>query len=270
MTILALDTAVSSELKHGKMFSESNGPLAPQSSSQTWSLPHRVNLRKRPCSTKKMNLQSVNSAFLSGLFADVANVVEESSYPEQESSFHSPKKSRISKTKSMSRCGQSYMVLTAMGDEACGVRILDSPLMENTLSLGHDLLFNREDSLQFQLDCVSSSTDVTSAMSIAFPQLPASVSNSSCGTTLTRVISDLQSSFTEKSAEKDSYGWFVEMEDDVSTNEIPLAVSDPYASKSSQDLAFSAHTAPKAENYDAELEWATAADTVDDVLGDFF
>jgi hypothetical protein len=39
---------------------------------------------------------------------------------------------------------------------------------------------------------------------------------------------------------------------------------------STDDLAFKAPTAPKATNYDAELEWAKAADTVDDVLGDFF
>jgi hypothetical protein len=48
------------------------------------------------------------------------------------------------------------------------------------------------------------------------------------------------------------------------------AITAAYESRSTTDLAFQAPTAPKAENYDAELEWATAADTVDDVLGEFF
>ena len=39
---------------------------------------------------------------------------------------------------------------------------------------------------------------------------------------------------------------------------------------SSNDLAFLAPTAPLACNHDEEVEWAKAADTVDDVLGDFF
>ena len=97
------------------------------------------------------------------------------------------------------------------------------------------------------------------------------MSNSSCGNfTLTRVLSDLQSSYTEKTYHSETYGWFVEMEDD--SDEAVAAAGagiDPYTA-SKHDLAFTAPTAPKAENYDAELQWATAADTVDDVLGDFF
>ena len=44
----------------------------------------------------------------------------------------------------------------------------------------------------------------------------------------------------------------------------------PTAASSSTTLAFSAATAPNAVSHDAEVEWAKAADTVDDVLGDFF
>ena len=43
----------------------------------------------------------------------------------------------------------------------------------------------------------------------------------------------------------------------------------PYA-VSSENLAFQAPTAPKGPAQEAEVEWAQAADTVDDVLGDFF
>ncbi len=46
---------------------------------------------------------------------------------------------------------------------------------------------------------------------------------------------------------------------------------DPYKTTSNTtSFAFIAPTAPKGVNHDAEVEWAKAADTVDDVLGDFF
>ena len=67
---------------------------------------------------------------------------------------------------------------------------------------------------------------------------------------------------------KDSYGWFVEMEDEP--QEEPSIVDAYGHSSSATSLAFLAPTAPLADNHDAEVEWAKAADTVDDVLGDFF
>lgn len=82
---------------------------------------------------------------------------------------------------------------------------------------------------------------------------------------MSRVTSDLeQVTQEEDGSAKESYGWFVEMDD----ADFTVASADPYAP--AKDLAFSAHTAPKADNHDAEVEWAKAADTVDDVLGDFF
>lgn len=56
-----------------------------------------------------------------------------------------------------------------------------------------------------------------------------------------------------------SYGWFVELDKDCNT--------DPGRPK---DLAFSAITAPEKTTLEEEAEWALAADTVDDVLGDLF
>ena len=101
---------------------------------------------------------------------------------------------------------------------------------------------------------------------LAFPHLPATVSATSCST-LTRSASDLQSSVTEKH-EKDSYGWFVEMEDE---SETASGVTSAYpVSDFFGDLAFVAPTASKQTAHVDEVEWAKAADTVDDVLGDFF
>jgi hypothetical protein len=166
-------------------------------------------------------------------------------------------------------------------NDACEDPITESLANSNTAGIfdaSDHLDFCRDNSLHIQLGCVTSpsSTDISSASTVVFPYLPATVSNSSCTNsytspikTLTHVISDLQSSVTEKISlpTNETYGWFVEMEEESTSPSIPSA-ADVYTAP--KDLAFSAHVAPKADNYDAELEWATAADTVDDVLGCFF
>lgn len=78
---------------------------------------------------------------------------------------------------------------------------------------------------------------------------------------------------------EESFGWYVDTDDDDAYPHYQSSLSDDshrYGThnssiKGSTDhLAFSAPTAPKASNHDAEVEWAKAADTVDDVLGDLF
>ena len=306
MTILSLDSSAMSSKLENKM--STNDFAASQAVSQLWSIP-RINLRKRPCATKMTNLESVNSAFLSGLFADVAKASENTS---EELFSHQPKKVRIGKSKSIVRCERSFAILMkALNDASEDDPTVESCANSNTAIFGDSTnitsTIHRDDSLQYQLDCVtasspstatSKSADISSATGVAFPYLPATVSNSSYGntmnnhtsniyhpasspiTTLTHVISDLQTSITEKTSQtlaNDTYGWFVEMEDEstnamnsiiTSTSTSCLPLIDSYFAP--KDLAFTAHVAPKAENYDAELEWATAADTVDDVLGCFF
>lgn len=207
----------------------------------------RFNLRKRNASQDREPsvLPSVNSAFLSGLFADVAQVQMDKSEPPVSRPV---KKSRVTMTRSISRNARSYKNL---GD------VLKSPTGVEHFFNGPKATLSKEDSLHFQLSCVS---DSFNAGKLAFPQLPASVSNSSCNT-LTRNLSDLQSSLSE-AQDKETYGWFVDVDGES------RETADPYANSSS--LAFVAHTAPNATNQDDEVEWAKAADTVDDVLGDFF
>jgi hypothetical protein len=85
-------------------------------------------LRKRSHENDQVNISSYNSAFLSGLFADVARVAhsddeedrEPTSSTSTETTDHpvseesrldlgvSVKRSRLSLTKSVSRCGRSY------------------------------------------------------------------------------------------------------------------------------------------------------------------
>lgn len=242
----------------------------------------RWSLKKRPVTADRdaalghaLGLPTVTSAFLSGLFADVANASGEEpniqAIPCEDPRLDgqkSYKKSRVSMTRSMSRCGKSFKIL----DEASPAPI-SIPVSPPSSVSSNDSL-SRQDSLLHQLHCVSSASSAKSSQTVtptvfdatlAFPHLPPTVSSSSCST-LTRNLSDLQSSLSETS-NKDSYGWFVEMDD-----EEPVKVQSfaPYKAASTSALAFKAPTAPKATNYDAELEWAKAADTVDDVLGDFF
>lgn len=129
----------------------------------------------------------------------------------------------------------------------------------------------REDSLAFQLDCVAGSEpfklSTDTAAVVAFPNLPATVSDSSCSAGLTRGSQIKHGSSPEKQQQhKESFGWFVDL-DDHQTNEGRPASS---YSATCCDLAFQAPTAPHATHNDAEVQWAKAADTVDDVLGDFF
>lgn len=72
------------------------------------------------------------------------------------------------------------------------------------------------------------------------------------------------------SGKGDSFGWFLDL--DTPTDASEEHITDAYAdgngssSSSSSSLAFQAPVS--VANHDAEVEWAKAADTVDDVLGD--
>jgi len=154
------------------------------------------------------------------------------------------------------------------------------PLEEN-----EPCAIGRDNSLTFQLHCVSSASSfdegqasprsvVTDVAKIAFPYLPASISDSSCeSSSLSSGKGDLQVSSSEQPiSAKEAYGWFVEMDDGEDAKiGCPRESPNPFDRfASTHNLAFSAPTAPKQVNYDAEVEWAKSVDTVDDVLGDFF
>lgn len=260
----------------------------------------RFNLRKRSHDENKVTLSSYNSAFLDGLFADVARVAEAGEAEEptpsvSDASFSntneedarldntaSVKRSRVSLTKSFSRCGRSYKNLTEVSSPVGVDAFPSTPApVSKILEPSCSPSMQRMDSLHFQLTCVDPSTSPKSVKSVvdiidmAFPHLPATVSNSSCDKQqdLTQSSDAAPSdSETTPSSNKESYGWFVDLDgghDDDEAQDLP---TDPYKKTSSSlELAFTAPTAPKrVSNYEAEVEWAKAADTVDDVLGDFF
>merc|ERR1711971_516539 len=125
---------------------------------------------------------------------------------------------------------------------------------------------HHHDSLAFQLNCVSGNDDsdavptstrssVGDTARVAFPNLPATVSDSSCETGLTRAKLVRHVPSPENDT-KESFGWFVDLDDHHSPE--PQARL-PY-NVSSDNLALQAPTAPKRVNNDAEVEWAKAAD----------
>jgi hypothetical protein len=290
MTSLALNLTESSSI------GANEGPVSAMKT-QTTPVP-RFSLRKRSVNSDrpKAMLSTVNSAFLSGLFADVAktqvefenadsqDISPEDSDPRTNQSLPA-KKSRVSMTKARGRSCKSMMSLR---DALVSPPSSPDPPSRDTVNLFDVLSFpatpvsdmERKDSLLFQLHCVSSSSSnessvapstkmILDAATLEFPHLPATISATSCNT-LTRNSSDLQSSTTEKS-QKESYGWFVEMDEEEENVHVPTSTTTaPYVSTSVGELTFKAPTASKASNHDAEVEWAKAADTVDDVLGDFF
>jgi hypothetical protein len=268
----------------------------------------RFSLRKRSIKDERemVNLSSYNSDFLSGLFADVAKVSvlnefgieqkrgseliapDESDSPSASPSTEMPanKKLRISMAKFTSRnFRSSCMNLSVLSEEVKSPKGITEffSRSSSTATAIKEPALERQDSLEFQLHCVSSTTstqDTTSssdespkpkktvmdAGKIAFPHLPATVSDSSCSAGLTRAKLDRQASTSENET-KESFGWFVDLEGESASPEVSTGLS---YTVSADNLAFQAFTAPKRVNDDAELEWAKAADTVDDVLGDFF
>lgn len=246
----------------------------------------RFSLRKRKtCSERAgVGIPSVSSALLDGIFADVAEILQEegsdsrtkelsATSSEQtacgrDNAFDvSPpsKKSRCSLTHSISRSPKSF-------------KWIDDFLFPSSLEMT-DFISRHGSPLDLtpQINVESKNRTFVSQSKVSdwctapqdispsFPHLPAAVSLSSCNT-LPRVLSDLHSPASEPEG-KDSYGWFIEMDN---TEEEKEAV-DPYSMNACvNNLAFVASTAPSVGNHDADVEWAKAADTVDSVLGDFF
>jgi len=126
-----------------------------------------------------------------------------------------------------------------------------------------------------------------------FPNLPATVSEHSCSSTANNNLTQtavnaiqVPMTFPQTQAQtpqpnivegkkrnvKDCYGWFVETDQDDKLRNRAEAIADASdkARTSSEDLSFSAATASNKLIDNDELEWAKAADTIDDVLGDFF
>lgn len=262
MTILSLSPSVQKVLSCGQ--DTLSGSSSHSASSDVARPLPRINLRKRPhnrtCeSSSPEDLPYVTSDFLSNLFADAAEASIKSQNP--------CKKSRLSKSKSH----KSFVMPEDSNGNA-------SPV--TTITSFFDSLDENDDNNHLsqvknnQSKCVAMSVDAPSASDTPFPSLPTAVSESSCSSQSLNAsvlpLTDQQSSNTDTTG-KDSYGWFVETDHDIKSSS--AHEDSAYGALSpapAADLAFSAYKAPEPSKLDAEVEWAKAADTVDDVLGDFF
>lgn len=267
----------------------------------------RFTLRKRAIRnvSDNVNISSYNSDFLSGLFSDVAkisvlsddqetgskrNAADMTGEPVTHPSVIAPdtpnKKRRTIMNHGLSRSSFSIGNLSDLDSVQSPVRCApsndgsSSEFTEKQLPLHLTIKepvtsskslkdCKHHDSLAFQLNCVSGdgtkSRSTNSTAKVAFPNLPATVSDSSCSTGLTRANLIKQKS-SPGNQNKESFGWFVDLDDH---HTVDTSASLPYT-VSNDSLAFKAPTAPRSNINDAEVQWAKAADTVDDVLGAFF
>jgi len=150
------------------------------------------------------------------------------------------------------------------------------------LSSSAKLYMTASTSLEFQLNYVAPDDALGTcevAPCIIFPHLPTAISSDSSWSSSYRSKQAISAPLAEEMKNdegvedvetdpKERYGWFVVLDKDVCD---PRTGCSAYQS-TVDDLAFSAPTAPIPSGHEelAELEWAQAADTVDDLLGDFF
>jgi hypothetical protein len=287
----------------------------------------RFTLRKRSARSNEsetMTLSSYNSAFLSGLFADVAkaNVLSEFQISQATAPVTSEaasnvieevrpsKRSRLSLSSCRSRASCMNLSLLSSGlqspkgineivsfqeneddfqeSTSPSLCLVVSPPPSKTQPSPSDGNLHRQNSLAFQLSLLESNNGTTKVATsrgdadskdvavLAFPNLPATVSDSSCYTGLTREnlarhvpVSEIAGRSLSNGPDKESsFGWFVDL-DDQHDDRLPSSGS-LLPAVSTVDLAFQAPTAPKRSSDTSEIEWAQAADTVDSVLGDLF
>jgi hypothetical protein len=294
-------------------------PPAPKGSGDSSGV--RFTLRKRSPRThdrEDLTLSSYNSAFLSGLFADVAkaNVLSELQLPTtikpletaevtQSLKFEDirpAKRSRLTLSSCLSSPpGMDLSVLSSGLQSPKGIDEIDffqktekfrsnesfpavSTFAGRTFSPPPNDKLLRQDSLAFQLSLLDGHDEalikVTASEEVAllaFPNLPATVSDSSCYTGLTRGnmalhvhLPETDNFSTSSDQDKESsFGWFVDLDDQHQDTPSPDLKYFSHA-VSSDDLAFHAPTAPKRCSDNSDIEWAQAADTVDSVLEDLF
>lgn len=143
-------------------------------------------------------------------------------------------------------------------------------------------------SLIFQLHCVSTTSkpDLSGAFDFnesyvlnenLAPQLHTTVSNSSCSSSniqtnkVTDPVHSPVCAHDEDDTLNSSYGWFVEVDQDFVTENVDsVAIKCDLKALPTKEPIFKVSPDPRTSHRDVDVEWACAADTVDDVLGDFF
>jgi hypothetical protein len=282
MTILSLDPAAcyllereSKPLMDGVRFSCHSADHAGSGGKDRLVVP-RINLRKRPSPASQVEsdfaIPQVTSAFLSSLFYEVNNDSKRISNEYYEPEHQPSKKAKLTPTKSYKSFGAN---LGSLGLESV------SPITTNTPFFDQEYhVLNKEDRQVNRRISAGSQDLAVNLAGIIFPGLPPTVSEPSCSPTITTTLNletDQQPSVTEDNSfssaaaedDKETYGWFVVVDDDDDLLDKPMVAPMTAPPK---DLAFRAPTPPTLPmpTVHDEVKWAQAADTVDDVLADFF
>lgn len=259
-----------------------NTPANPLAHQATLSAPtsrkrSSARISTSPASKNQPFLSSYGSAFLSGIFADIAQASDENQdgpVPTANAMANPAaeprqKKARATASTSFGRQPKSFTALAGLADGADCESVLSPSLVSprpniSTTTLKIQLPFNDQ---------------VRELQDMAFPslpQIPITVSSSSCSTAsqalaiTTRDVA-VAGGETEEQDSGSSFGWFVSTEDET-TDENEQSAPSMFLPDTKPDLAFKALTAPdvNAGNQDLEVQQALAADTIDDVLGDLF
>lgn len=234
-------------------------------------------------------LSSYGSAFLSGIFADIAETsstdgkIQDSSSSCTASSAHnatndidvsmmepSNKKARCTTTSTFNTISRqkSFKVMDGAFPEGADSMVSSPPVV----------------SPRSKTSTVNLNDHVRMLQDMAFPSLPnmpITVSSSSCPSmSSSKIVTPTATAATESDKQDtqedgpDAYGWFVATDDDMAadSNEQKRSESTTtgFFPDMKPDLAFMALTAPQGGNQEIEVQQALAADTIDDVLGDLF
>lgn len=267
----------------------------------------RLQLKKRKNQYESENAFSTD--FVSGLFRDLSEAehhddcdgysdVNEVSYCVDGRDL-SPRRKRVKTSGdllSLSRSCKSISCLTALSNcnddparDSGSDPIVVTSSYDDSSPHGRRVSLGKHSSSLYSdatinTDFINNLVDKVLVETLAFPRLPPTVSETSCSSNnltqtsvhAAQVIENPSISHIEgdQHDHKDTYGWFVDIElDDLSerADVVSAAQESCLALGSADDLSFRAFTAPKKTvELDEEVEWAKAADTVDDVLGDFF
>lgn len=248
----------------------------------------RFQLRKRKKQLESVNpMSNFDGDFVSGLFRDLSETeqhepdshgsdsVNEVTVADEDLSRPSKRFKATSNNVSMSRSCKSFSCLTNLDR-------LPSPTSNHDRRVSVDIKHqvspsNSASEGTFDSDLILRLVDKVLVESLAFPRLPPTVSETSCSSnnltqTSVHAAQVLETPPYIEGEQKETYGWFVDMDlDDIHERaDVVSAAQQSLLSGSTSDLSFQGFTAPKKTDLDEEVEWAKAADTVDDVLGDFF
>ena len=243
----------------------------------------QANSRKRSCSqisNQEPNqpfLSSYGSAFLSGIFADIAQASDEKSGTSSSTSDepHNKKSRTTPSALTLGRPSKSFMGLAGLTDGAGnGKPLVSTPLVPFVVS---------PRSNQSTTNIHHFKDQVQQLQGVAFPSLPhipntiSSSSFSSSNLTAPSLSRDESQTSIASEMDQDSsgsdFGWFVSTDDDPESALIKERAMSVSTAPAFDDLAFKARDtvgALEKPPQDTEVVQALAADTIDDVLSDFF